>query len=156
MSSLDLVENLLVPLIMFGVYILLAVAVGLSARKRGRRLAMDLAYVSIQSVIHGVNQDFLFSICKSPILRAGRDGTVSGTLSRAPGVAQGVFQSELRNRLRHPWFRTIRPASLDGIADILNFFPALRVVKPLPVRVGRGRRSGERKGYLTHFPPASG
>ena len=34
---MDTVENLLVPLIMLGVYILLAVAVGLSARKRGRR-----------------------------------------------------------------------------------------------------------------------
>jgi hypothetical protein len=71
MSSLDLVENLLVPLIMFGVYILLAVAVGLSARKRGRRPAMHPAYVSVQSVIHGVNQDFLLSICKSPILYPG-------------------------------------------------------------------------------------
>jgi hypothetical protein len=83
MSSLDLVENLLVPLIMFGVYILLAVAVGLSARKRGRRLAMDLAYVSIQSVIHGVNQDFLFSICKSPILHPGHPQ--STTISRWRG-----------------------------------------------------------------------
>src|SRR5271157_1662120 len=51
-------------------------------------------------------------------------------VSRAAWVAQGVFQSELRNRLRHPWLRTIRPASLDGVTDILNFFLALRVVNP--------------------------
>jgi hypothetical protein len=37
MSSVDLAENLVVPLMMFGVYILLAIAVGLSAKKRGRR-----------------------------------------------------------------------------------------------------------------------
>ena len=71
---------------------------------------------------------------------------MSGTVSRAPWAAQGVFQAELRNRLRHPLLRTLRPASLDGIADILNFFPALRVVKPLPVIVGREHRPRESHG----------
>jgi hypothetical protein len=38
--------------------------------------------------------------------------TVSGTLFGAPGVAEGIFQSKLRHRLRHPGLRTVRPASL--------------------------------------------
>jgi hypothetical protein len=55
MSSVDLAENLVVPLIMFGVYILLAVAVGLSAKKRGRRLWLwTLITLVINPIIGGV------------------------------------------------------------------------------------------------------
>ena len=58
-------------------------------------------------------------------------------------MVQGVFQSELRNRLRHPGLRTLWPASWDGRADMLNFFPAWRVVKPLPVMVRFGTGPGK-------------
>ena len=58
---------------------------------------------------------------------------VSGTLSGAPRVPDGGFQSELRHGLAHPLLRTIRPASFDRVADIFNFFLRLRVVQPLPI-----------------------
>ena len=67
---------------------------------------------------------------------------VSGTISWAPAVAHGVFQSELRNGLPPPILRTIRSAFLYRVADILNFFLALRCVEPLPV-MPRGMRDGE-------------
>jgi len=59
---------------------------------------------------------------------------VSGTISRAPAVAHGVFQSALRDGLPQPWLRTIRSALLYRLADIFNFFLPLRWVQPLPVR----------------------
>ena len=43
---------------------------------------------------------------------SSRGGMVSGTISRAPAVAHGVFQSELRNGLPKPLLRTIRSAFL--------------------------------------------
>src|SRR5208283_1105318 len=60
----------------------------------------------------------------APQKASASGGTASGTLSRAPWVAQSVFQSELRNRLRPPWLRTIRNPTVFSL---------------------------ERKGYLTPF-----
>jgi len=54
--------------------------------------------------------------------------TVSGTVFRSPRVPQGVLQVKLRRRLGHPLLRAIRLAAFEGIADILNFFLALRLV----------------------------
>jgi hypothetical protein len=56
--------------------------------------------------------------------------SVSGTLLGAPGVAEGIVQSKLRNRLRYPRLRTVRPASLNGMPDIFNVLFRLWVVQP--------------------------
>ena len=45
----------------------------------------------------------------SSICRGGERGQVPFS---GPGVADGIFQSKLRHRLRHPGLRTVRPASL--------------------------------------------
>jgi protein tyrosine phosphatase (PTP) superfamily phosphohydrolase (DUF442 family) len=42
---------------------------------------------------------------------------VSGTISQAPAVPQGVFQSELRHGLPKPGLRNLRPGFLYRIAD---------------------------------------
>ena len=63
---------------------------------------------------------------------------MSGTVSRASGVRQGMLQVELRHRLGHPLLRALRLAPFEGLADILNFFLALRLVKPTQVRVRCG------------------
>ena len=46
---------------------------------------------------------------------------VSGTIPRTPAIPHGVFQTELRNGLRHPFLRTLRSAFLDRLSDIFNF-----------------------------------
>jgi hypothetical protein len=61
---------------------------------------------------------------------------------RGAGVADGIFQSKLRHRLRHPGLRTVRPAAHNGMPDVFNFLFRLGVVQPR-----------KRKEYLTPFPP---
>src|SRR5271169_1954425 len=49
---------------------------------------------------------------------------------RGAGVADGIFQSKLCNRLGHPGLRTVRPASLNGLPNLFNFLFRLGVVQP--------------------------
>ena len=65
---------------------------------------------------------------------------VSGPFLWPSAIPHGVFQAELRHRPGHPFLGAIRPASLQGLADLLDFLLALRLVQPPPVRVRFGHR----------------
>jgi len=80
----------------------------------------------------------------------------SGIISRAPALAQGVFQSELRHGLPQPLLRTIRSAFLYRRADLLNFFLPLRSVQPLPVRTRFCHGPRAQQLFLPLVPAHSG
>ena len=67
-------------------------------------------------------------------VRANGGQTESGVFIlslRTSGVAQGIFQSEICHRLSHPFFRAVRSAPRDGLADLLPLLLGLRWVEPL-------------------------
>jgi len=55
-------------------------------------------------------------------------------------IPHGVFRAELRHRPGHPFLGAIRPASLQGLANLRDSLLALRRVEPPPVRVRFGHR----------------
>ena len=64
----------------------------------------------------------------------------SGAFFRPATAARGALQSELPNRVGHPFLRAIRPAPPDRLAKLLDFFLPLRLVQPLQVAGRFGRR----------------
>ena len=56
-------------------------------------------------------------------------GTFSDTFSGSSSFPQGGLQAELRCGIPHPTLGTLRPASFDRVADILNLFLRLRLVE---------------------------
>jgi len=74
---------------------------------------------------------------------------VSGTIPRTPAIPHGVFQTELRNGLRHPFLRTIRSAFFYRVADVFNFFLPLRLVHPFQVTARFRQGPAIRQWFLT-------